>query len=110
MPTSGTSTRAAELIAAGPPFELGESGIFQYSIYLSSSEVIFVFEGHQVEWIVDDLVNEPFHYRIYRAPTSGGKSSMVSRGSLANASAGSADAIEDGIEPAALERSVPNDR
>lgn len=63
----GTATRAAELIAAGPPFDLAESGILRHSVYVSSNEVIFVFEGHQVEWIVDDLIYQPFHYRIYRA-------------------------------------------
>jgi hypothetical protein len=63
----GTSTRAGELVAAGPPFDLAESGIVRHSVYLSASEVIFVFEGHQVEWIVDDLIYQPFHYRVYRA-------------------------------------------
>jgi hypothetical protein len=63
----GTATRAAELVAAGPPFDLAESGIVRHSVYLSASEVVFVFEGHQVEWTVDDLIYQPFHYRIYRA-------------------------------------------
>jgi len=26
-----------------------------------------VFEGHEVEWIVDQLVDEPFHYELQRA-------------------------------------------
>jgi hypothetical protein len=63
----GTATRAAELVAAGPPFDLAESGIMRHSVYVSSHEVVFVFEGHQVEWIMDDLIYQPFHYRIYRA-------------------------------------------
>jgi hypothetical protein len=63
----GTETRAAELVAEGPPFDLAESGIVRHSVYLSASEVVFVFEGHQVEWIVDDLIYQPFHYRMYRA-------------------------------------------
>jgi len=62
----GTATRAAELIAAGPPFNLAESGIDRHSIYLSASEVVFVFEGDQVAWVVDDLIDEAFHYRLYR--------------------------------------------
>jgi hypothetical protein len=62
----GTATRAAELVGAGPPFDLAESGILRHSVYVSSHEVVFVFEGHQVEWIVDDLIYEPFHYRIHR--------------------------------------------
>ena len=63
----GTASRAAELIAAGPPFNLAESGIDRHSIYLSASEVVFVFEGDQVAWVVDDLIDEAFHYRLYRA-------------------------------------------
>jgi hypothetical protein len=59
--------RAAELIAAGPPFDLAETGIVRHSVYLSAGEVVFVFEGHQVEWIVDDLIHEPFHYQLQSA-------------------------------------------
>ena len=29
-------------------------------MFLSAGEVVFVFEGHQVEWIVDDLVSDPY--------------------------------------------------
>jgi hypothetical protein len=63
----GSGPRAAELIAAGPPFDLAETGIVRHSVYLSVGEVVFVFEGHQVEWIVDDLIDEPFHYELLRA-------------------------------------------
>ena len=27
-------------------------------------EVIFLFEAHQVEWLVDSLVDEPFHWML----------------------------------------------
>jgi hypothetical protein len=63
----GSGPRAAELIAAGPPFDLAETGIVRHSVYLSAGEVVFVFEGHEVEWIVDDLIDEPFHYELLRA-------------------------------------------
>jgi hypothetical protein len=63
----GSGPRAAELIAAGPPFDLAETGIGRHSVYLSSGEVVFVFKGHQVEWIVDDLIHEPFHHELHRA-------------------------------------------
>lgn len=56
----GSGPRAAELIAEGPPFDLAETGIVRHSVYLSAGEVVFVFEGHQVEWMVDDLINDPF--------------------------------------------------
>jgi hypothetical protein len=63
----GTEQRAAELVAAGPPFDIAETGILRHSIYISASEVVFVFEGHDVEWIVDELINAPFHYELHRA-------------------------------------------
>jgi hypothetical protein len=63
----GSELRAAELIAAGPPFDLAETDIVSHSVYLSASEVVFVFEGHQVEWMVDDLIDEPFHPKIESA-------------------------------------------
>ena len=64
---AGSGPRAAELIAAGPPFDLGETGIVRHSVYLSASEVVFVFEGHQVEWMVDDLINDPFRPKLQSA-------------------------------------------
>jgi hypothetical protein len=60
----GSGPRAAELIAAGPPFDLAATGIAHHSVYLSAGEVVFVFEGHQVEWMVDDLINDPFQPKL----------------------------------------------
>ena len=62
-----TVDRAAELIANGPPFDLAETGIERHSVYLSASEVVFVFEGHQVEWMVDELIDGQFHYDLQSA-------------------------------------------
>jgi hypothetical protein len=64
---AGSEERAAELVEAGPPFDLTDTGIVRHSIYISASEAVFVFEGHEVEWIVDQLVDEPFHYELHRA-------------------------------------------
>jgi hypothetical protein len=63
----GSGPRAAELIEAGPPFDLAETGVVHHTVYLSAGEVVFVFEGPQVEWIVDDLVNNPFQPKIQAA-------------------------------------------
>jgi hypothetical protein len=63
----GSGPRAAELIAAGPPFDLAETGIAHHSVYLSAGEVVFVFEGHEVEWMVDDLINDPFQPKVQSA-------------------------------------------
>jgi hypothetical protein len=63
----GSEQRAAELVSAGPPFELAHTGIVRHNVYVSGHEVVFVFEGHEVEWIVDQLIDEPFHYELHRA-------------------------------------------
>jgi hypothetical protein len=63
----GSEQRALELVGAGPPFNLADTGIVRHSIYTSPGEVLFVFEGHEVEWIVDQLIDEPFHYELHQA-------------------------------------------
>jgi hypothetical protein len=63
----GSVPRAEELIKKGPPFDLRESGFVRHSIYLSATEVIFVFEAHEVEWLVNSLVYEPFHWTLQEA-------------------------------------------
>lgn len=64
---SGAEPRAAELVAKGPPFDPNENGLDRHTVYLSADEVVFVFEGRQVEWIVDALVDEPFHWSLLAA-------------------------------------------
>jgi hypothetical protein len=56
----GAQARAAELLDRQPPFDLAQSGLVSHSIYLSTSEVVFLFEAHEVEWIVDDQLNGQF--------------------------------------------------
>jgi hypothetical protein len=58
----GAESQAAELIEKGPPFDPGESGLDRHAVYLSAGEVVFVFEGREVEWIVEELVDEPFRW------------------------------------------------
>jgi hypothetical protein len=64
---TGTAEQAGELLAAGPPFDLSAAGIERHSVFLSAGEVVFIFEGHEVEWIVDELIDAPFHYEVQRA-------------------------------------------
>lgn len=64
---SGAEPQAAELIAQGPPFDISESGLKQHMVFLSADEVVFVFVAHEVEWIVDALVDEPFHWGLLGA-------------------------------------------
>jgi hypothetical protein len=64
---SGVEPRAAELIAHGPPFDPSQSGIERHAVYLAADEVVFVFEGNEVEWIVDGLVDDPFDWPVIGA-------------------------------------------
>ncbi len=64
---SGTEPKAAELISKGPPFDPAGSGLTRHAVYLSSREVVFVFEGHEVEWIVDGMIDEPFRWLVSEA-------------------------------------------
>jgi hypothetical protein len=63
----GSEPQAADLIANGPPFDPTESGLDGHTVYLSADEVVFVFEGHEVEWIVDRLIDDPFHWLVGEA-------------------------------------------
>jgi hypothetical protein len=36
------------------------AGFARHAVFLSAGEVVFVFEGDEVEWIVDEIVNESF--------------------------------------------------
>jgi hypothetical protein len=60
----GVEPQAAELIKLGPPFDLDAAGFERHSIFLSAGEVVFVFEGDEVEWLVDKLVDEPFAWDL----------------------------------------------
>jgi hypothetical protein len=50
---------AEVLLAEGPPFDAEQLGLDRHSAYLTAGEVVFVFEGPEVEWIVNDLVDDP---------------------------------------------------
>jgi hypothetical protein len=63
----GAEPRAADLIEHGAPFDPRASGLRRHTVYLSADEVVFVFEGNQVEWIVDSLVDEPFQWDLVAA-------------------------------------------
>ena len=60
----GTEPLADDLLRDGPPFDPESLGLVRHRVFLSAGEIVFVFEGHQVEWIVDDLVSDPYASRI----------------------------------------------
>jgi hypothetical protein len=41
----GTTERAAELIAEGPPFDPRAAGFERHSVFLAADQIVFVFEG-----------------------------------------------------------------
>lgn len=52
----GAHDQAETLLSGGPPFDPRLTAIERHAVYLTPTEVVFVFEGREVEWEVDDLV------------------------------------------------------
>ena len=55
----GKHEEAATLLRNGPPFEPDELGLHRHGAYLTATEVVFVFEAPEVEWIVNDILDDP---------------------------------------------------
>jgi hypothetical protein len=55
----GKHAEAEKLLQGGPPFDPEELGFHCHGVYLTSTEVIFVFEAPEVEWLVNDLIDDP---------------------------------------------------
>jgi hypothetical protein len=47
------------LLREGPPFEPAQIGLERHGAYLTAGEVVFVFEGPEVEWTINDVVDNP---------------------------------------------------
>jgi hypothetical protein len=56
-----TAAEAAALIEKGPPFDLSALGFERHAVYLSHGEVVFLFEGPEAQWILDELVDAEVH-------------------------------------------------
>jgi hypothetical protein len=54
----GTHEEAEALLSSGPPFDLEELGFHRHAAYLTAGEVVFFFEAPEVEWIVNDIVDD----------------------------------------------------
>ena len=54
----GAHEEAEELIANGPPFDPEELGFHRHAAYLTANEIVFLFEAPEVEWIVNDIVDD----------------------------------------------------
>jgi len=55
---AGAEAEAQKLIEAGPPFDLGDAGFEQHSVFAGSDLVVFVFEGDDVERHLAELLND----------------------------------------------------
>lgn len=55
----GSLERAEEIVETGPPFDLDEAGLQRHSVFVCSECVVFVFEGPNVDRVVDRLVDDP---------------------------------------------------
>ena len=56
--TAEQSDVVTKLLEAGPPYDLAEAGIARHAVYVTGREAVFVFEGPDIEWELDDLVHE----------------------------------------------------
>ncbi len=50
--------RARRLVSSGPPFDPGEIGFDRHAVYVGGGEVVFIFEGPGVEWLLRDLMDD----------------------------------------------------
>jgi hypothetical protein len=55
----GSHDAAADVLRAGAPYDPRDIGLVRHGVYLGASEVVFVFEGPEVEQRLRDLVNDP---------------------------------------------------
>jgi hypothetical protein len=59
--------RVRELIAQGPPFDPASTSLERHEVYLTDREVIFVFEGPDVQTLARELVKSPAAWRAAAA-------------------------------------------
>ena len=63
----GSRERASQILAEGPPYDLGEAGFRRHSIFLAERAAVFVFEGQGVESLVRELVDDPARSAAFSA-------------------------------------------
>ena len=54
----GARDQVSELIEAGPPFEPGALGFERHAVFLSSEEVVFLFEGPSAARRLADMIDD----------------------------------------------------
>jgi len=63
----GARGRAESLLAQGPPFDVASTRFRSHTVFLSESDAVFVFEGPEAEWELDDLTSDVFHPALQEA-------------------------------------------
>ena len=63
----GMEERARTLLDSGPPFDPVAAGLVRHTVYLSTDEVVFVFEGPEVERRMHELVTAPSQSELTNA-------------------------------------------
>ena len=66
----GAHEEAEALIAAGPPFDPEELGFHRHGAYLTAGEIVFLFEAPEVEWLVNDIVDDAVISAAFVSPPS----------------------------------------
>ena len=95
----GAHEDAEALIAKGPPFDPDDLGFHRHAAYLTAGEVVFLFEGPQVEWILNDVIDDPIVAETFGPWRT---SSRGHQGSLTSASTG--HATKDGSASGSISR------
>jgi hypothetical protein len=55
--------RARELVEAGPPFDISALPLDRHDVYVTDAEILFVFEGSNVQQALTNLVRDPQVWR-----------------------------------------------
>jgi hypothetical protein len=54
----GSHEEAEALITKGPPFDADLLGFDRHAVYLTAGEVVFLFEAPEVEWLVNEIIDD----------------------------------------------------
>ena len=63
----GAKVEAERLLRKGPPFGPEELGFHRHAAYVTAGEVVFLFEAPEVEWIVNEIVDDPVIAAVFES-------------------------------------------
>ena len=63
----GAEEQARQLLEHGPPFDPAGRGFERHTVFLSANEIVFVFEGPEAQWRLDELIDDPFNPVVRKA-------------------------------------------